>query len=875
MLLASKLFIPRPHSHVVLRERLFERLDAARETALTLVSAPAGFGKTALVSGWARDRDLPTAWLSLDAGDDETGRFWTYLVEAFRTVDDGIGAAALRQLQSPPLPTGETLATIVLNDLAASSPVVCALDDYHAITDEGIHQSLVFLVDHLPAGSSLVVTTRADPPWPLARLRAGGRMVELRAADLRFTEEEATRFLKDAGLELGGDDIRTLESRTEGWIAGLQMAALSLRDRPDAEGFIREFAGSHRFVLDYLAEEVLDQQPPRVRTFLARTSILERLSGGLCDAVTGLGDGQQLLEALENANLFTEPLDDERRWFRYHQLFADVLRARLGELEPDLVPELHRRASEWFEAHELDAEAVHHALEASDVERAVRLIVRTASATFMVANQLLVLDWLGRLPPDAIRSTPVLALVDVWARYVTGDWEGVVPALETAAEAIEAEAGSPERAGHQAQLDGIRAWVAYQSGDLAGCVALAGHALERMPPDGLVPSRIVASALGYGLLLTGETDEARAVAKDVVAGSRRAGDALTESLGISLTGQAFLLDGRLEAARRAFEQAIAAGTVDGEPLPSVAIAQVQLAEILRERNELGNAERLLEEAIAACERALGLPEWVFEGNVTLARVRAARGDAGGSAEAAERAELVLERDIVAEGMEPIAGRALGYRLRHLLATGDVGGAVAWLHARGVSDDGPEDGSPALRALLARTLLAQGETERACRLADRVLGAAEDRPPLGLALDLAVVKALALLKQGREEAAVKLTAEALDRAREDGYVRLFADEGAPMARLVESAAPALPDAAAYLRRVREALGGPENGPGEDLNERELELLRMFAVGRSNAEIARELFLSVNTVKWHARRVYAKLGVHRRAQAVDRARELGIL
>lgn len=877
MLLASKLFVPRPHSRVVQRERLFDQLDAAGEAAVTLVSAPAGFGKTALVSGWVRDRGLPAAWVTLDPGDDETGRFWTYLVEAFRTVDDAIGASALRQLRSPPPPAGDLLASIVLNDLAATgTPVVCVLDDYHAISDEQIHESLVFLIDHLATDTRLVVTTRADPPWPLARLRTSGRLVELRAADLRFTDEEAARFLAEAGLDLGIEEIRALETRTEGWIAGLQMAALSLRDRADPAAFIRDFAGSHRFVLDYLAQEVLDQQAPRMRSFLVRTSILERLRGGLCDAVTGLGEGQQLLEELEHENLFTEPLDDERRWFRYHQLFADVLSARLEDLEPELVPELHRRASEWFEAHDLDVEAVHHALEAGDVEHAVRLIVRTASATFMVANQLLVLEWLDRLPPDAVRSTPVLALVNAWARYVTGDWEGVVPALETAAQVIAAADGSPERDALQAQLDGIRAWAAYQSGDLDGCVALASTALELMPDDGLVPRRIVASALGYGLLATGEIEAAREVGEDVVTESRTAGDALTECLGIGLVGQAFLVDGRLTAARRAFEQAIAVGTVEGEPLPSVAIMQVQLAEILRERDELDAAERLLEECIAACERAMGLPEWVFEGNVTLARVRAGRGDAAGSIAAAEQAELVLEREIVAEGMEPIAGRALAYRVRYLIAAGEVERAAAWLREHGVSAEEPLAGSDELRVLLARTCLARGEAKTAAEIADR-LHSARDPLPLGLTLDLAVVEALALREQGRIEEALALTAETIREAEPEEYVRLFADEGAPMAELVERAAPALGDHEPYLERLRAALEPEHAGNGSDaeLNERELALLRLFAVGRSNAEIASELFLSVNTVKWHARRLYAKLGVHRRAQAVARARELGIL
>jgi LuxR family maltose regulon positive regulatory protein len=878
MLAATKLFVPRPPPRVVRRRRLFDRLEDAGERALTLVSAPAGFGKTALVGGWVRDRGHRAAWLSLDPGDDDPVRFWSYLIEALRTIDADIGASAGRLLRSPPAPSAETLATIIVNDLFhVGEEVVCVLDDYHVIAAEAIHESLVFLVDHLPGGARLIVNTRADPPWPLARLRAGGTMAELRAADLRFTGEEARLFLENAGLHLSSEDVGALEARTEGWIAGLQMAALSLRDRADAESFIHDFAGSHRFVLDYLAEEVLDQQAARTRDFLVLTSILERLHGDLCDAVTGLRGGQQLLEKLVQANLFTEPLDDERGWYRYHQLFADVLRSRLAERAPDQIPVLHRRASEWFEAHGHDAEAVQHALEAGDVDRAVRLIVHMASATFMVSNQLLVLEWLERLPPDTVQRTPVLALVDAWARYVTGDWEGVVPALGVAAEAIEREAPSSDRESLQAQLDGIRAWAAYQAGDLGGCVALASAALPRMPDDGLVPTRIVSSALGYGLLLTGATDAARALAGDIRAESRRAGDALTESLAIALEAQAHLLDGRLEEASRAYEHAVEAGTIDGEALPSVAIAQVQLAEILRERNELVEAQRMLETSIAACEQAMGLPEWVFEGNVTLARVLAAAGDAEGFRRAAARAETVLEREIAPEGMEPIAWRALGYRLRYLLAVGEVDRAAAWLELQGVSDDEPLEGSAVLQALLARTLLASGEAERADRLAGRLLRAAGGRMPPGLALDLATVRALALLQLGKVEQATELVVEALRSAEPDGYVRLFVDGGKPMAELIDRASSEVPAQTGYVERLRDAMGaeGTTGGPRSSLTERELALLRLFAVGRSNAETARELYLSVNTVKWHARRLYAKLGVSRRGEAVARARELGLL
>lgn len=888
MLLATKLFVPRPPARAVPRTRLFERLEQAEGSALTLLSAPAGFGKTALVGGWIRERREPAAWLALDELDDDPRRFWTYVIEALRIVDEGVAESGLELLRSPQLPLGEAIATTVINDLTSSPRrFVCVLDDYHVIAAEAIHRGVVFLVEHMPPNARLIVTTRADPPWPLARLRASGRMTELRAADLRFTDDEARLLLDAADLSIPVDDVRMLESRTEGWIAGLQMAVLSMQNHADPSRFIRDFAGSHRFVIDYLAQEVLARQTEAMRSFLVRTSILERLNGELCDAVTGREDGQRILEELEQTNLFTEPLDDERRWYRYHQLFAEVLRSELSQLEPELLPELHDRASRWHEEHGLDPEAVYHALEGGNVERAADLIVRTASATFMVSNQLLVLKWLDKLPAEAIASTPLLALVDAWARFVTGDWEGMVPALEVASESIGSAAASSEREALQPQLDGIRAWIAYQTGDLEGCVALATAALERMPADSLVPRRIVSSAQGYGLLLLGQTEGAKGVANETVAESRRAGDALTECLAIALEAQAYLLDGELERAARTYERALAAGTIGGEPLPSVAIAQIQLAEVMRERDQLVEAERTLTTAIAACEEALGLPEWVFEGNVTLARVLAAEGDPEGSRQALARAESVLDHELIPGGMLPIVGRALDYRTRYWLATDQVERAAAWLAKQGVSaEERPHDPRRTPSLLLARTLLAQGEHVRAIRLVDRLLGEA-DSGNAGLAVELQLVRALLLHALRRDAEAVEATVAAVRAAEPEGYVRIFVDKGKPMMRLLERAAVAQPPLAGYVGRLLEAFGPRERHPAEapalggngalrdPLNERELEILRMFAAGRSNREIAGGLYLSVNTVKWHARNLYGKLGVNRRALAVARARELGIL
>jgi len=878
-LLSTKLFVPRPPVDCVRRERLFELLDAAEGLPLTLVAAPAGFGKSVLVAGWARERAEALAWLSLDRADDSSARFWSYVVAALQTIDEGLGRSAQQILRSPQPPDDEAVVTTLVNDLAElSDPVVLVLDDYHLITSQRIHEGLLLLLEHMPPGARVVVTTRADPPWPLAQLRASGRMAELRSADLRFTDQEAVLLLESVGLELGMEEVRMLESRTEGWVAGLQMAALSMRGRAETTAFIRAFAGDHRFVFDYLAEEVLTHLTEHTRRFLVQTSILERLEGDLCDAVTGGEGGQKDLERLEQMNVFTDSLDDERRWFRYHQLFADILRSRLPETD---VPEaeLHRRASEWFEAREFEAEAIHHALEAGEVDRAARLIGGAASVSFMVGDQVLVLDWLRRLPSGAIASRPELALIDAWARFVTGDWEGMRPAVELAAEAIEAAPSGPEKEGMQGQLDGIRSWIAYQTGDLAACVELAEGALPRMPDDGLVPSRIVAAALGYGLLLEGRPGRAEVIGAETTAESRSAGDALTEALAIALEGQVRLLEGRLESAADAYQRATVAGTVGGQPLPPVAIAQVQLAEVQRERNELERCADTLERAIAACEQAMGMPEWVFEGSITMARALAAQGEEERSREIAERAEEILERELLPGGMEPIIRRSLAYRVRYWLGVGRSGQAARWLGRHGIAaDDDLDPSKRALHVVLARTLLEVDQAQRAVALADRLLALEVESSAPSLVIELQVVRALALQEAGSDAAAAEALSRAVSAGKRHGHVRVFVDEGERIARLLGRVDGAGPDAeyVSMLRRTLDAEASRGRGDLlEELNDRELALLRMFAAGRSNGEIAEELFLSVNTVKWHARRLYAKLDVHRRGEAVARARELKII
>lgn len=744
-LLRTKLYVPRPREGAVPRDRLLARLDEVWRRSFTLISAPAGSGKTSLVAAWLERSGTTAGWLSLDRSDDDPARFWTYLVEALRSVRHGVGRDTLQLVGSGGrLPAG-TLASALLNEVAASAdPLVCVLDDLHAIESAELNEAIHFFVANAPANLHLIATSRADPPWPLARLRATGRMTEIRVADLRFAEAETSDLLERAGLRLTREDVHALTERTLGWVAGVQMAAISLRGREDPSGFINDLAGSHRFILDYLTEEVLARQPVRVVAFLELTSILDRLTGSLCDAVTGESDGHDQLRRLERDNAFIEALDDERRWYRYHPLLTDVLRTRQRARDPDVISELHLRASHWFEQQGLTDEAIEHALMAGDHGSATRILHTTAAATFMVSRQQRLLEWLDRLPERVIEGDAQLALMRAWARFVIGEMEGIEHALAVAREAVDTVDDEAERAGLDAQLGAIRAWIAYQQGDLATCIELAQASAEHLPDDALVPRQTVTAALGAALLLSDELDEAERSLVETRELSRRDRDRLSESLGLALTGVILLERGYPELAQSTCRSAIEIGTVAGEPLPSVGIAQIVLGQALHQKGRLADATRALADGVTLCEAAMGQPEWVYEGLVSIARATLAAGDAEQAERHVRRADELFEAVIRPNDMEPLVRRALRERARYAAAAG-----------RGT---GPSGEKPLV---------------------------------------------------------------------------------------------------------------------EPLNQRELELVRLLAERRSNREIADELYLSVNTVKWHARNLYGKLGVERRQDAVRRARELGIL
>src|SRR5579872_1368946 len=502
--LVTKLAIPPVRSDLVARPRLTNQLQRAIQRPFTLIAAPAGFGKTTVLSTWIENAPFPAAWVSLESGDDDLTRFWLYVFTALERIHPGSGASALALLHgSDPqrLPSMETILTVWINGLATlpHEEAVLILDDYHLITAPPIHQSVTYLVDHLPHRLHLVIATRADPPLPLARLRARGHLIEIRVADLRFTAEETTAFLvRTLGLHLSGEDIAAIEARTEGWIAGLQLAALSMQGRKDISAFLKAFTGSQRYIIDYLTEEVLARQPELVQTFLLQTAILERLQGSLCEAVIGRHGGQAMLEQLEQANLFLTPLDDERLWYRYHQLFAEALRHRLQRKHSALVPELHRRASAWYEQQGLTHDAVHHALVASDFTQAARLIERAFNALVRRGEIATLQRWAAALPNDLVRSSIELSVLQGWLLFISGKHDeaelhlqdierafGINLVLEEHSEQETMPGGTSSQAEIRGRIAAIRASIAVTRGDIPRTIALSRLALVYLPKENI------------------------------------------------------------------------------------------------------------------------------------------------------------------------------------------------------------------------------------------------------------------------------------------------------------------------------------------------------------------------------------------------------
>ncbi len=887
-LLKTKLFIPPTRPGHISRPRLIERLNAGLHGKLTLLSAPAGFGKTTLLSEWAAHCRRPVAWLSLDEGDNDPARFLAYLVAALQPLQEGLGASILAALRSPAPSVSEHLLIELINEIAAiPAPFVLILDDYHLITAPPIHQALGFLLDHMPPQMHLIIAGRMDPPLPLARLRARNELTELRATDLSFKPHEAAAFLNEImGLGLSAADVAALDARTEGWIAGLQMAALSMQGRNDLSTFVAAFTGSHRYIMDYLTEEVLEQQPEQMQRFLLETSILNRLCGPLCDALTGRRDGQAMLEALESANLFIHSLDHERRWFRYHRLFADLLQRRLRQTEPDLILTLHRRAFDWYQHRYLHQDAMRHALAAHDFERAADLI-QTVGVQMMAQGALMtVQNWITALPPDLVRIRPDLCVLHAWTLTLTNRWDEVEPRLHDAERATiprehggDGDVQSPETTDLKGQIAAIRAYEARRHHDFTRSIRLLQKAQALLAADNHIIRTAVNQSLGQAYLFTGKLNEAANAFRTARLLGAKSGN---ELVGLVATGQhaaILIAQGRLRQAADLCRAAIDRYLEKHEkPSPVLCHPYAFLGQVLYEWNDVEGAVAYLVQSVLWSHQIgygpYGAPLHLM--TALLEWVQLTQETRGVPFQLPEEISIIL-RQIPAE-IDVVDINA--WRVRLWLARGELQLAIRWAEARRTNARALGVW-PLYRDLaMARVLMARRKYEQALDILGQVRRAAQTSEGRGCQIQALALEALIHQASGRANRALASLAEALTLARPAGFVRTFVDEGPVMAALLRRAA-ARDIAAEYAGELlsafphQNATDKPHIMLVEPLSPRELEILTLIAAGLSNQEIADRLILALGTVKKHTNNIYGKLGVRSRTQAILRAAELGLI
>lgn len=902
-LMETKLHIPRSRPALVPRPRLIERLDAGLDTNITLISAPAGFGKTTLVAEWiGRRREPPThsdaMWLSLDERDNDPTRFLAYIAAALQKVDPHTREIVESLHIGRQVPAPETVLAALINELSwRADPVLLVLDDFQAITYTAIYTLVTTLVDHMPPQLHLTIITRADPLLPLPRWRARRELTELHADDLRFTLGETAELLTQlSGLHLSSTEIATLDARTEGWIAGLQLAALSMRDRDDVSEFIASFAGSHRYIMDYLVDEVLQQRPTGTEQFLLCTAVLDRLCGSLCDALTGRSDGQATLERLEHANLFIVPLDHERRWYRYHHLFADVLRNRFRQTAPDLIQDLYRRASSWCEQNELVVEAVDYAILAADFAQAAGLIGQHGP-TIAFGGQLdTVVTWLDSLPNNVMRLHPAVCVYHAAALMFTNQTERAELRLRDAEHYVHQKGIPPDQSrAISGQVAAIRAGLCRIVGDLEHCIDYAGQALALLPVPEETPLRLRAVAMldtARAYRLTGDvTAGSENLAMEVIAPIAASGNRFAALE--SITNLAYLqtLQGRLHQARRTYERAMQMVTEPGELeiLYGNASYYVGLGDLFREQNDLETAERYLIQGTALVAGAITVEaDIVAQGFCALARLQQARQDTvAANRTLAELSALAQQRGYSSD----VIARADAVQAQIALAQDNLAAAVRWADSHNVLNDGtPCYPGEAVHLVLARVRIAQERTAPTGHhlrdilpLLDCLLAAAEAGGRQRSVLEICILRALTHQVQCNLDAALVELTRALTIGEPEGFVRLFVDEGEPMVELLR-VAHSQDIATAYVSHLLLAFpdlaSKPRDGAGdgqqqvtlvEPLSERELEVLRLLAVGASNRDIAEALVIAVPTVKKHVSNIFGKLGAGNRTQAVALAHE----
>ena len=908
-ILTTKLHIPSPPQRLVPRPRLLEKLESDLCRKLALICAPAGFGKSTLVSAWvqAAQPRRHVAWLSLDGNDNELTRFLTYLVVALRTIEGNIGRGVLGSLEASGEENVEAVLTILLNEIAKlPGEVILVLDDYHVIEAPPIHQVLAFVLEHAPPQLHLVIATREDPPLPLALLRARGQLAELRGTDLRFTTDEAAEFLNQAmGLGLSGEDIAALESRTEGWITGLQLAAISLHGRKDATTFIKSFTGSHRFVLDYLIEEVLNQQTAEVQAFLLQTAILDRLTGSLCNALTGQNDGQATLEMLEHANLFIVPLDEARHWYRYHHLFAELLRQRLHETPHERASVLHQRASEWYEQNGFADASIEHALCSEDFLQAARLIEEQVDVVWQRGEHASLRRWLETLPVDVIHSRPLLCIFHAWYLFVSGQQALADRSLRVAEQALgppaeDVSGGARhepdrltgvDRRKIQGRTAAIRAFMDSYRGNVPGIIHHARRALAFLPKTDTTWLSMTAIVWGDAHGFAGDMQAAHEARAEALKVCQEAGDLyfiMLASMKVAITVRE---QGRLHETLAICSQQVQLARDCG-------LAQTRLmglfltirGEVLAESGDLEGALREAQQGIALVTGGIDM-SMVGWGHLCLARVLFSKGDLAGADAAIRKMESIARESFVPPW---IIGQMAAWQTRLWLVERKLEAAAQWMRDREqVVAVTPQTAQatgyfPLIEQIMfARVLIAQERLGEATGLLEELYATATVHDRVTRVIEILNLQALALQAASETAQAMAVLEQSLAMAEPLGFLQIFIDEGPPMAILLYQALTR-GIAPEYVRRLLAAFPAVEakeparsetqpsdSGLIEPLSEREIEVLQLVAAGLTNQEIAGRLFLSQHTVKVHARNIYGKLGVKNRTQAAARGKALGIL
>jgi LuxR family transcriptional regulator, maltose regulon positive regulatory protein len=892
-LFAPRLSVPRPRKPTLHRPRLTARLQLAQEEgAVTLLSAPAGYGKTTLLTEWLAESRTPVAWLTLAPEENEPSRFLSSLIAALQTICPGLGTAVLPWLRSPQaVPLPPCLAVLTQELLSQGDEQTLVLDDYQVITNVVIHHLISDLIDLLPLHLHLLIATRTDPPLPLARLRAQGRLVELRAADLRFDTTEIGLVVQAVqGEVLRPDDLGELESRTEGWAAGVHLAALALRDQRDPSLFVKTFTGSHRFVFDYLSSEVLAHLPARVLSFLVQTSILEHLCGPLCEAVTGQPHGQETLELIERANLFVTPLDEVQQWYRFHPLFADVLRRRLGKTHQAQIPVLHRRASQWYEQQGGVVEAMYHALLSQDKERAAALLKAHGLRLLMQRGEpSLVLAWLDALPLALLQADPELCILQAFVLVFTNRLEEAQARLSLAEQALQID--MPARLAHFVRVNAalLRCTIALQSGDLAHSVALAAHARDLIPPGR--PERAVPGAfLACAYLVSGDVTPAmEQQIERAIAPVRALGNEILALVDLTWLARLQVLQGRLHCAMTTYHE-----MEELFPRPPKQPAVIGspsyyfgVGDVLREWNRLEEAERHLLQGMEWAGGTMMDAETLTLGYSTLARVYTAQGRHDEAARLLEEfAHLAQLRAFVPH----LLARIRAERVRVARLGGDLEIALGW--AETVDLPSVQElrypGESTL-LILAEVRIAQYRSDPAhasldelLLLLERMLADAEEKLRWHSVLSILVLQALTASARGRRAQAIMTLKRALRLAEPEGYIRVFADGGAATSALLRQVQregvlsdyvnSLLAACDAGMAAHAQLLAESYTPLVEPLTEREREVLWLLMEGASNRQIAQRLVLSLSTVKKYLYTIYGKLGVENRTQAVLRARAL---